>query len=119
MTAGRADATGPQTGRRLRLWLGFAVVVLLLGHLLPGYLLGGGVHRLDWNSMAARWAGGVGLVWDLALVWATAGYAGLLLLQRRRSGRSGAAFQLVCSVLVAAIAVLATVAVVTTDLGLA
>ncbi|WP_051267078.1 hypothetical protein [Nakamurella lactea] len=111
-------ATRPTAAPRARLWLGLAAVLLLLGHLLPVYLLGGGISRLDWNSMAARWATGIGLVWDLAMVWVTAGYAALVLHDRRRAGRSGPAYQLVSSVVVAAIAVFATAAMLTTDLSL-
>lgn len=103
---------------RARLWLGLAAVLLLLGHLLPVYVLGGGVRWLDWNSTAARWASGIGLVWDLALVWVTAAYAALLLDDRRRAGRSGLGFQLVCSIVLLALAVFVTVAIVTTDLSL-
>lgn len=114
----RTTGLTPEPGRRVRLWAGLAVAVLLLGHLLPVYVFGGGVRRLDWNSMAARWASGIGPVWDLALVWVTAGYAGLLLLQRRRAGRSGLGFVLACMVVALAIGVFATVAIVSTDTSL-
>ena len=111
-------ATRQEAAPRARLWLGLAAVLLLLGHLIPVYLLGGGISRLDWNSMAARWATGIGLVWDLAMVWVVAGYAALLLDGRRRTGRSGLGFQLTCTVALLALSVFATVAMLTTDLSL-
>jgi len=111
-------ATRQEAAPRARLWLGLAAVLLLLGHLIPVYLLGGGISRLDWNSMAARWATGIGLVWDLAMVWVVAGYAALLLDGRRRTGRSGLGFQLTCTVALLALSVFVTVAMLTTDLSL-
>lgn len=67
--------------------VGLLVSVLLLGHLLPLFVAGRGVSRLDWNVMAARWASPFGRGWDLLLVWATCLYAGLLVRERVRGRR--------------------------------
>jgi len=72
---------------RTRHLLGLLVSVLLLGHLLPLFVAGRGVSRLDWNLMAARWAFPFGRGWDLLLIWATCLYAGLLLRDRVRGRR--------------------------------
>lgn len=64
-----------------------ALAVLLLGHLVPVFVLGRGVFALDWNTLAARWAFLPGRIWDLLLLWVAAGHLGMLLLHRVRRDR--------------------------------
>lgn len=103
----------PPTTRsgRTRQLLGLLVAVLLLGHLLPLFVAGRGVSRLDWNVMAARWASAFGRSWDLLTVWATYGYAALLVRERVRGRRDRRMFGIACSPIILAVLAVGTMAV--------
>lgn len=72
---------------RVRSISGLLLAVLLLGHLLPVFVLGRGVFALDWNTLAARWAFLPSRIWDLLLLLSAAGHLGWLLLDRVRRDR--------------------------------
>lgn len=98
--------------------LGLLLAVLLLGHLIPLFVLGRGATGLDWNTMAARWASVPWRIWDLLLVWVAAGYATLLGWRwtRARSGRL--TIGICCAALILAAVAAGTFAILTIDLDL-
>lgn len=73
--------------QRGRAMAGLVLAMLLLGHLVPVYVLGRGVFALDWNTLAARWAFLPSRIWDLLLLVTAAGHLGVLLLDRVRRDR--------------------------------
>jgi succinate dehydrogenase hydrophobic anchor subunit len=109
--------TTTRSGRTRQL-LGLLVAVLLLGHLLPLFVAGRGVSRLDWNVMAARWASPFGRSWDLLTVWATFGYAALLVRERVRGRRDRRMFGIACAAIILAGLAVGTMAVVGFDADL-
>lgn len=106
------------TTTRLRSWLGLAVAALLLGHLVPLFLLGKGASGLDWNTMAARWAAPAWRIWDLALVLACCGYAAVLLAGWLRGHRERLLSAICYGVLILAVLLVGVVAIVTFSPGL-
>lgn len=103
---------------RTTLWVGLLVAVLLLGHLVPLYVLGTGVSGLDWNVMAARWASPIGRIWDLLLVWASCGYAVLLVQQRTWGHRDRLMFGICCAAVILAALVVGSFAILSFDADL-
>lgn len=106
------------TTSRLRGWLGLAAAVLLLGHLLPLFIVGKGVNSLDWNTMAARWAALPWRIWDLALVLACCAYAAVLLWGWWRGHRERLVSGICYGVLIAAVLLAGGFAIVTFSPGL-
>lgn len=100
---------------RTRLWVGLLVAVLLLGHLVPLFVLGRGTSGLDWNVMAGRWARPAGRIWDLLLVWSSCGYAALLVQQRTRGHRDRLLFGICCAAVVLVALVVGSLAILSFD----
>lgn len=92
---------------------GLALAVLLLGHLVPVFVLGRGVFALDWNTLAARWAFLPSRIWDLLLLWVAAGHLGMLLLHRVRRDRDRRLVGAVGAVVLLALLAGGTIAVLT------
>jgi len=101
-----------------RLWVGLLVAVLLLGHLVPLFVWGTGASGLDWNVLAARWASPVGRIWDLLLVWASCGYAVLLVQQRTSGHRDRLLFGICCTAVVLAALAVGSFAILSFDADL-
>lgn len=80
--------TAAARAERPRAIVAAVLVVLVIGHVLPGLLAGNLLLGGDWNSLAARWAKLGWLLWDLATVLVGAGYVALLVRGRRRAGSS-------------------------------
>lgn len=88
---------------------GLVLAVLLLGHLVPVFVVGRGVFALDWNALAARWAFLPSRIWDLLLLVSAAGHLGLLVWNRdheRRFSSAVAGFFLVALLVGGVVAVL-------------
>lgn len=106
------------TTSRLRGRLGLATAVLLLGHLLPLFIVGKGVNSLDWNTMAARWAALPWRIWDLALVLVCCAYAAVLLWGWWRGHRERLVSGICYGVLIVAVLLAGCFAIVTFSSGL-
>jgi succinate dehydrogenase / fumarate reductase membrane anchor subunit len=81
--SGTPDLATPRSPRRPAAWRGkaerygwlflrlsgLALIVLVLGHLLVVAILDGGVHRINFASVAGRWSSPLWRLWDLVTLW--------------------------------------------------
>jgi succinate dehydrogenase / fumarate reductase membrane anchor subunit len=70
----RSVQLGRPSNFEMHAWLfmrisGIALVVLVLGHLLIMNVLDGGVQRINFGFVAARWASPFWRLWDLLTLW--------------------------------------------------
>ncbi|WP_353650642.1 hypothetical protein ABLG96_06950 [Nakamurella sp. A5-74] len=78
----------PARADRPRAITAAVLMVLVIGHVLPGLFAGDLLFGSDWNSLAARWANLGWRLWDLVTVLVGAGYVGLLVRARWNTGGS-------------------------------
>lgn len=72
--ARRNPSAGPPRSREVAWWFfmrvsGVLLLFLVLGHLAVMHVFGGGVDRINFDFVAARWAGWFWRTYDLALLW--------------------------------------------------
>lgn len=80
--------SAPAKADRPRAIAAAVLMVLVIGHVLPGLFAGDLLFGGDWNSLAARWANLGWRLWDLATALVGAGYVGLLVRARWNTGGS-------------------------------